>query len=137
VKKASSILLLFLLLMSVINLSFAVHYCGGEIAGRKVSFSGKTASCGMDMGKTRNSDGIQLSKICSDEISFLQTDGNYMPSVSKSVEIDNNIAQAIHLPVYLLPDNTNLLNCIIADAGPPDPEATGDVDLAGICIFRI
>jgi hypothetical protein len=40
-----------LLLFSGIRVELATHYCCGEVAGRKISFDGEPATCGMETGE--------------------------------------------------------------------------------------
>ena len=75
------------MLLSVANLSFAVHYCGGQVAATRFSFTGAKASCGMPNHPTGNiDDKLFVSGICNDQVSFLNVDDNYLPSVKKSGE---------------------------------------------------
>ena len=61
--------MIILTLTAMLQLTVATHYCGGEIAGSKVSFSGKVASCGMEDDKnSQPSTDTYLTTHCCQEV---------------------------------------------------------------------
>ena len=137
-KKGVSIFIIVLMLLSVANLSFAVHYCGGQVAATRVSFSGAKASCGMPHHTTGNiDDKLFISGICDDQVSFLNVDDNYLPSVKKSGETQVKYASLFTLPEVINNKNSLFSHPITFNTGPPGNLITSLVDLSEICILRI
>src|ERR1035437_9529583 len=96
-KKFLSISFSFLILLSVMHITIARHYCGSEIAtSEKVSVSGELASCGME-----GSDNSNLlpgkhfnTHCCDDEVLVLAVDNNYTPSFSEFKVFSQQIGRA-------------------------------------------
>jgi hypothetical protein len=139
VRKITSILLAFLLVLTGIHLSVSSHFCSGQLAGVKVSLIGKDASCGME-GKASASfpaDKLIKSHCCTNELTTLSVDSNYSPSFTKSLHILQKVT-----PIYgvhpgeidkLLTSYKN--PCLILS--PPGIYQTSAVELEEICVFRI
>jgi hypothetical protein len=122
----------------ITNLSFAVHYCGGQVAATRVSFSGAKASCGMPHHTTGNiDDKLFISGICDDQVLFLNVDDNYLPSVKKSGETRVNPAYLFTLPEVINNRNSLFSYHITFNTGPPGNETNSLVDLSEICTLRI
>lgn len=67
--KGTSISLLIFVMAGMMHLSIANHYCGGKLAGTKVSISGQLASCGMEIEKMKLPEtGSRLKDNCCDDI---------------------------------------------------------------------
>ncbi len=81
-KQIVSISFTLIILLSGMNLTIATHYCRGEFAAAKISFSDKPASCGMESGSKDNSSsetGI-AAFCCEDVLASYTVDNNYAPS---------------------------------------------------------
>jgi hypothetical protein len=136
--KVFSILSSVLILVSGMHLSMATHICQGEVTSKKLSFSGSTASCGMeDLSEqacpVHNS---YNSNCCQNKIVVYSIDNNYQSSSYKIQELTKRVAEAI--PAVLLtlspfsPENTSSFY-----SPPPRVELISQVSLPKICIFRI
>jgi hypothetical protein len=138
-KKVISISLTFLLLIAVLHLSFATHYCGGTIAASKISLTGKLATCGMeDNVKDLPLTGLHLTTHCCDNILVCYgINSIFFPTFSFVQEPCQQ-----HFQIFRIPANLPLTsiasiksNCTILS--PPGVSASNSVDLASICVFRI
>jgi hypothetical protein len=138
-KKLLSILLGFIVLLSGMNLSIATHFCDGEIAATRVSFSGKKATCGMrsDAAVIPASGTSMARHCCDDKMAVYAVDKNYSPSYKLDNKIVQNVFHHFFLPgilvlhcySYSFLDRTNI--------SPPDNYTVSAVHLADICVFRI
>ncbi len=122
------------------HFTIATHYCGGELAETKASFSGNLASCGMEGivdECTAPGTNINQKGCCSDEITVFSVDQNYTPTFTEF----HSIAQHI-LQVYLVPASNTFhsftpINLISTDASPPENCLIHAVSLPKICVFLI
>jgi hypothetical protein len=137
-KKLLSIAIAFIILLSGMNLSIATHYCGGEVAAVKWSFSGQKASCGMENPKPicPANKGI-ASNCCHNKISFLKVDKNYCPSTFKIKDVTKSLLQVFNIPVNISCQSLFALNSIQKNFSPPGNLSVSTVCLADICVFRI
>jgi len=138
-KKFLSISFSFLILLSVMHLTIAKHYCGGEIAAAKVSVSGELASCGME-GSDDSSPlpGKHFSThCCDDEVSVLAVDNNYAPSFSEFKVFSQQILQVFDIPASSQINSLSALNLVCTNVSPPGIFIVSDVSLPKICVFRI
>jgi hypothetical protein len=80
-KKVFSISMAVLVLLSMLHLTVATHYCGGEIAASKISLSGKLASCGMERAEESCpiQGNLMKSHCCDDVVTLCRRDRNYTP----------------------------------------------------------
>ena len=78
-KKAASILLAFLFLVSSSHLSFATHFCGGHVHKRELLVDASDFGCGMEKGTTACEIPIKKleKKCCDTEIVVLQINDNF------------------------------------------------------------
>jgi hypothetical protein len=138
-KKVISISIIFFLLISVLHLSFATHYCGGTIAASKISLSGKLATCGMeDNQKDLHLTGLHLTTHCCDNVLVCYgINSIFFPTFSFVQEPCKQ-----HFQIFSIPANLPLTsiasiktNCI--NVSPPGVSASNNVDLTSICVFRI
>lgn len=136
-KKITAILFALIILITGMHLSFATHLCGGKLAAVKWSFSGKTASCGMENvpGSCPQGKGFS-SNCCSNKVEFLKVDENYK-SVSVNSEIVIKIVQVYLIPITITFYQTSYLPPVYANISPPNIAITNTVNLADICVFRI
>lgn len=138
-KKLLSISLALLMLLSGMQLTISMHYCGGELADSNVSIVGNIASCGMEgITDECTQPGSHVeSGCCSNNISVYAVDHNYSPTFTEF----KSFAQPV-LQVYLVPENisfhsfTSLLQTS-TDASPPGNYLATAVSLPKICVFRI
>ena len=121
------------------HFSVATHYCGDQIAASRVTLTGKLASCGMeDPEKGLPFPVESFSKHCCDDvITICETDSNYMPSLSFVPESFWYDLQILSVCKELLVNSCTGLVSFYTDASPPGAFMSTDVDLSGICVFRI
>jgi hypothetical protein len=138
-KKFFTIPLALLILVSGMHFTIASHFCGGEIAGTKVSVSGKLATCGMahDVKSNASQQTILSTNCCENEISIYSVDSNYAPSAFHFKEITQNILYEFYTPegFSLQLNFPSLINP--ANVSPPDYYLANAVSMADICVFRI
>ena len=137
-KKAISISLSVLFIAAMLHLSVATHYCGGKVAGSKISVSGKLASCGMK-GEESNLPltGLHfVSHCCDNVLVFYGINSTFFPTVTLVQESFQHYFHIFSLPVDLalnsLPSVKSSTNVI-----PPGALASSSVDLSDICVLRI
>ena len=138
-KKSISIALVFFVVLASMHIKVATHFCGGKIAATKVSFTGKTASCGMEADERTNSatKSIFTTHCCYNEISVYAVDNNYTPSEFHFKKVSHII---IH-PVFTFEEFSLLLydhsSFIAINTSPPCNFAANAVSKSDICVFRI
>ena len=129
------------MLTAMLHLSVAAHFCGGKIAGLKISVSGKLASCGMEDDNTGNNlpmPGAQLSKQCCDDvITYLGIDTDFTPSFSTVPEYYQVNVKTLNVTAGFTPDSPVALSTFCTDASPPGALKFTSVDLSDICVLRI
>jgi hypothetical protein len=137
-KKLFSISFAFLILLSGMHLSIATHFCGGEIAAVKWSFSGEKATCGMETTKQKCPvhNGI-TSNCCHNKMAFLKVDKNYSPSAFQIKEVTKNILKVFYAPLNLSYNSLIASNSVRKNFRPPDNFLVSAVSLASVCVFRI
>lgn len=138
-KNILTILLASFILLSGMHLSIARHFCGGEMADAKFTFSGMNASCGMDVEKSSCSehDATADSDCCRNEFSTMDVD-DYLSSSSMQVkEITQPAFVLFFLPLMQSLYSTDADLQLFADASPPHFLTANAVSLPKICVFRI
>jgi hypothetical protein len=138
-KKVFSISVSLLMMVALLHISVAIHYCEGKEVAKSVSLSGKLASCGM----TCPGDEIPLqgtyftSHCCEDRVIFCGISSDYSPTYSIVPESYQYNFQVLAIPVKLSvkchPDNILLYS----NVSPPGALMSTVVDLSNICVFRI
>lgn len=138
-KKGVSIVLVLLILTAMFHVTVATHFCGGEVAGLKISLSGKLASCGMESpGKEPLLPGTNFTNHCCDDIvNSCYTDSNYTPSFSYITDSYQYNLQVFSIPTSYPVYNQAVLKSQSTDASPPGVLISTNVDLSDICVFRI
>jgi len=127
------------MLASIVHVTVAIHFCGGEVAALKISFSGKLATCGMEVSeiKSLNSDATLTTHCCDDFVTFSGTDNNYIPSFLFVPDSIQNICEdqfiAAGYPIYY----SDFLKLSGTNVKPPGLLMCTSVDLSDICVFRI
>lgn len=141
VKKILSILIAFLILLSLMQFTIATHYCGGD--GEtfvKFSITGELASCGMESCDDKYSAQEKYFEktCCNDNISVLAVYNNFAPLFT------NFTVFALHvLKIYIIPVNIEIhsliaiVNSSSADVSPPGNFLVRAVSLPIICVFLI
>lgn len=138
-RKGLSILFALVMMISSAHLTIATHYCGGEVAARKISLSGKLATCGMeDSRESCPSSGILLKKhCCENSIVTIGIANNFTAPVSLENENAQNIQNHFYLPVNYSNNYISEFNNFFTNIHPPGGVSASAVDLNNICAFRI
>ena len=138
-KKATSILISVLMLIVMLQVSVATHYCHGNIAASKISFSGKHATCGMETDKPEDPiPGKQIKSLCCEDVILTYIiDDNYSPSSFSLGEVYPIITQTNSITAYSYVIPVSFPVKITLGVGPPYVLKSTNVDLADICVFRI
>lgn len=137
-KKVFSISFAFLILISGMHLSLATHICGGEVAARKLSFTGENATCGMESDNQECASQNSFSSNCCENIvKVYSVDNNYNPSTFQINEVTENLLQVFNVPVSISLYSFIAENSLSNNNIPPDISFASAVSLAEICIFRI
>jgi hypothetical protein len=137
-KKGFSIAMIILTLTAMLQLTVATHYCGGEIAGSKISFSGKVASCGMEDDDSNQpcTDTYLTTHCCQDVVHSYSITANYFPSLSALPETYQQPS-----PLFNIPDRAAFRSSISSQTNsnksPPGDIVCRSVDLSEICTLRI
>lgn len=137
IRRITSSLVIFLILLSGTHFSMASHTCGGSLAAIRLSFDGALAGCGMEQDHLPPSKTPVLeSDCCHDQLSRIGTDETIstdiqilqeLPSLS-SVFLCTLDLFHLHPLITLDPSSTN--------SGPPGILDSSSVDLDRICISR-
>jgi len=137
-KKIFSILFASIILLSGMHFSIAKHFCGGEVADVKISFSGEKATCGMEEDDQTCCihDGLS-SNCCRNEVLFFAVDNYNSPSSPQIKEISQQITQIFLIPVTQLFYSTTPSFQAYTDVNLPGNIAANDVSLPKICVFLI
>jgi len=138
-KKLLSISFALLILLSGMHFTIATHYCGGNLAASKVSFSGEIASCGMEGLVDKCSiPGNQLdSNCCHNKVSVFEVDHNYAPSFTVFKIFSPDLLQVFAIPTCLQIHSLTVVNLIYTNVSPPGNFLANDVSLPKICVFLI
>lgn len=138
-KKGVSIFLSLLMLVAILHLSVATHYCEGKEVAKVVSLSGKLASCGMKCSEDETpSPGINFTRHCCDNtLTFCGISSNYSPTYSFVPESFQYNFQVLATPVALSVNSYTDLIPLFTNISPPDELMSTNVDLSDICVYRI
>jgi hypothetical protein len=138
-KKVISVSLSVLFIAAMLHLSIATHYCGGRVAGSKISVSGKLASCGME---SVDSDlpltGLHfVSHCCDNVLVFCGINSTFFPTVTFVQESFEHCFRIFSVPVELARNISEPLKSDYTNVSPPGASASSSVELADICVLRI
>jgi hypothetical protein len=138
-KKGFSILLTLLILVALLHISVATHYCGGKEVASEVSLTGKLADCGMEgLQKERPLTGTNFTKHCCDNVvAFCGTDNNYTPSFSFLPGTYKYNFQVLAIPAALSVNSISYIIPLYTNVSPPGAFMSTMVDLSDICVYRI
>jgi hypothetical protein len=138
-KKLLSISFALLILLSGMHLTIATHFCSGELAASKVSFSGELASCSMEgpvdrcLSTAKHSD----SNCCKNEVSVLSVDHNFAPSFTIFKIFSPNLLQVFEIPACLHIHSLTAVNLVCSTISPPGNLLVNAVSLPKLCVFLI
>ena len=127
------------MLLSGMQLTISLHYCGGELADAKVSLTGHVASCGME-GETDDctQPGNHVeSSCCNNQVSTYAIDRNFAPSFTSFKAFEQAVLQVFILPEIQNFNAITAYNRIYTDVSPPPSWLVSDVNLPDIGVFRI
>jgi len=139
-KKLFSILFVFLILLSVMHITIATHYCGSaDETFEKVSFTGQLASCGMEGPDDKcSTPGNHFKEHCCDNsVSILAVNHDYAPSFTNFTAFAQHILQVYIVPVSIELHTLTTLNLTSTDVSPPTNFLIHAVSLPKICVFLI
>ena len=135
-KKVFSISFVLLMLLAMLHLTVATHYCGGHVAALKVSLTGKLASCGMERDYTSTETKL-FTHCCDDVVTFYAVDNNYTPSFPVVPNFYQCNLQVFNMPFRFPVISAAVLQSLYTNASPPGEVMTTSVDLSDICVFLI
>lgn len=133
-RKILTIPFIILILFSGITVNLAFHYCGGMLADKSISLSGKPASCGMEGEESPHPTGMKR-LCCEDAVSSFTFNNIYIQS-SKDESADQKIPAHDNF-VISVPEATATLITTEVLARPPGFFPGSEVSLDMICVFRI
>jgi hypothetical protein len=138
-KKVLTILTATIILASGFQISMDRHFCGGNLAGVKISVTGQMASCGMeDPEESYPAGGLLLrTHCCEDIVTVFKIDNNYSPAFSVLTEPINDNLHIYSNAADLIRSYKTTLTLLFTDVSPPGNLMSTDVDLSDICVFRI
>ena len=120
------------------HFNLATHFCEGEIAAVKVSFTGESASCGMANDKNSQLPGVNFKDHCCDnQDSVFAVDNNYSPSFSVFKVFPQPVLQVFDIPASVAFNTLASLSHSNISISPPDNILVESVSLTKICVFRI
>ena len=138
-KKVFSILLSLFMIVAMLHISVAIHYCGGKKVATTVSLSGKLASCGMICSEQEIPfHGTSFASHCCDNtLTFYGINNNYFPTYSFVPESYQNNFQVLADLAELSAKSQTDFNPLYSNVSPPGALMSTCVDLSDICVFRI
>ncbi len=138
-KKIFSISLSLLMVVAMLHISVAIHYCGGKEVATTVSLSGRLASCGMTCSKEEIPlQGTNFSRHCCDDIvTVCGISSNYSPTYSYVPESYQYNFQVLAISAVLPAISQVDIYPLYTNVSPPGALMSTNVDLSGICVFRI
>jgi hypothetical protein len=136
-KKVLTIIIAAFLLASGMQVSIDHHYCGGSLAGTRISLTGKLASCGMEKPESSSPGYLVFDKkCCEDHVSYYSISSNYYPEYFKLTYPSSE-----RWTIHLLTGNTISDNSYYPDLNnwgfPPGDYFKSRLTQSEICVFRI
>lgn len=122
---------------SGLKVSIDHHYCGGNLAGTKLSLNGKLASCGMEKDEHVNPAGLSFEKrCCEDLLVFYGIVFNYIPEEFLLLQptTGNKISMT---PVFHSASISIEPGRSDTQVYPPGNHIKPEVELSYICNLRI
>jgi hypothetical protein len=136
-KKVLRIMVAGIMLFSGMHISLDRHYCGGNLVNIRLSFTGKSASCGME--ETGYACEVSYGfnrKCCEDKASFLGSDSEYLPEYAQVIYQPGSKTINGTLFTYSSPgqaDNRTQDQRVM----PPGIACVPVKRQTGLCVFRI
>jgi hypothetical protein len=132
-----TILIVVVMLASEMTVSIDRHYCDGELAGIKISVSGKLASCGMEKVHNEYPDQPYMdNKCCDDQLTFYRISSKYLPEYFKlSYTTDFKDITSVSECNSLFRDPC--IDVYRAWELPPGDKFKSAPSLSEICVYRI
>lgn len=136
-KKVLRIMVAGIMLFSGMHISLDRHYCGGNLVNIRLSFTGKSASCGME--ETGYACEVSYGfnrKCCEDKASFLGSDSEYLPEYAQVIYQPGNKTITGTLFTYSSPgqaDNSTQDQWVL----PPGKSHRSGKSHTELCVFRI
>lgn len=138
-RKLFSILSTLLILLSGMQFTISMHFCGGEIAESKVSVWGDVAGCGMEESVDQCTlPGSHVdTDCCNNQVAVFAIHDSYAPSFSEFRILPHNTLQVFDIPSNITLHSINTLYSINTSFSPPGHFRASAVSLSEICVFRI
>jgi hypothetical protein len=138
-KKGIAISLVSFLMIGMLHIWVANHYCSGNLVATRVSVSGQTAGCGMESAVTEIPvTGFALTHHCCENVLLcLATDNNYIPSFSFTPEIHQYKIQTSDIAFLQYDLPFNISRSSTANIFPPGMRPSVPGKCSGICVLRI
>lgn len=136
-KRVFSILIAAIMMASGMKVSIDRHYCGGQLAGKKISVTGKLASCGMETQEHRNSNQLSFeNNCCEDQFTYYSISNKFIPERFKLSQSSarKDIPSTPGLDVIFTSLGYYDFNIRVL---PPGDELRSGVSLSQICVLRI
>jgi len=127
------------MVVAMLHISIAMHYCEGKEVATVVSLSGKLASCGMLCSEDETPDpGTNFTSHCCDNtLTFCGISSNYSPTYSFVPESYQHNFQVLATTIASTLNSYTELNPLDTNISPPDELMSTNVDLSDICVYRI
>ena len=138
-KKFSVIPVALLILLSGMHMTVATHFCGGKVAATRVSFSGESASCGMEnRDKATSSSETRISShCCYNEFAIYLIEDDYAPSGFQSGDF-HSFSLWHSFVSSVTAEKTHLFTASnTTEVRPPGYFMSTAVNRTDICVFRI
>jgi len=137
-KKIFAISLALFILLSGMHFSVAAHFCGGEVAELKWSFTGETPSCGIVESHEDCTAHDQIANnYCQNKLSMYSVDSQYKTSSFQIFQITQSLLNTALVPISTLAFSTIAICSVNEDSLQQDIGLDSKVDLTSICNFRI
>lgn len=138
-KKVFSIFLSLLMMVVMLHLLLAVHYCEGQEVAATVSLTGKLASCGITCSEEETPlQGTNFTKhCCEDFVTIIGINSIYLRSYSFVQESYQYNFQVLALSLELTARSHVTVDPLYPNVSPPGALMSTNVDLSDICVFRI
>lgn len=136
-KGAFTILIGIVMLASGMTVSIDKHYCGGELAETKLSFSGRLASCGMeDVQNECPYQPYMEKECCDDQFTLYRISSNYLPEYFKLSQTSDfkDIPSAPECNALFRGPYTDVYRTWEL---PPGEKLKSAPSLSEICVYRI
>jgi hypothetical protein len=136
-KKILTILFAVIIPVSGLQISLDRHYCGGRLADVRLSFSGRLASCGMEVKEPYcpASPAVE-NNCCGDQLTFYSLAGQYLPEQFRLKVPAWNLS-VLHHPQQSLKAGNDMLLTLISFTFKSADDHRQRLKPPDICVFRI